>query len=129
MLPEPRALAHERRRRYDGRMLFLALSEEYKYWEHRIGSFQTRCPMCGIDAWQLLFRLYKNQGTMLQPPTPYTPPMAERYQVRCSACTRAAPAGHPATWVTTLQVPFQNENYPVMPATPGYSGLAFSTPY
>jgi hypothetical protein len=110
-------------------MLILALSEDSRYGEHRIGSFMGRCQICGQEAWQLTFRLYRNIGTMLSPPTAYTPPMAERYQVRCCACSGASPAGHPATWVMTLPNPFQHENYPVTPATPGYSGLAFSRPF
>jgi hypothetical protein len=110
-------------------MLILALTDDFRVWEHRIGSFNQACQQCGQPAWQLVFRIYRNKGSMLAPPNEWTPPIAERYQVRCCACGGASPAGHPSTWVHTLTTPFQHETYPVTVGHPMYSTLALSRPF
>ncbi len=106
-------------------MLFLLMSEEYKVWEQRAGSFHQACRYCNQPAWQLLFRIYRTLGSAMTPASPHGAPVNEVWQVRCATCGGAAMTAHPSTWVHTLGVPVNQEYGPVAWGTPQYVQMAY----
>jgi hypothetical protein len=107
---------------------FLLASKELTTWEHRVGCFYLACKMCQRESWQLTFRLYQTEGSTISPATPYSFPLKERFQIRCTACSAATTVGHPQTWTPYLGVPFQNEQGAVTRAVPQYVSLAYMGP-